>query len=271
MKKSFLIIIFLYSFLHANYIDSDLDGVEDAKDKCQNTPFNELVDTNGCSIKKLDYDISGFYIYSGITYMNSDYKTLSKTSTVYATLDINYFYNDYFLNISSSYFYSHSNQYNDKGMFDTYLSGGYKYHFNKNTTLYSSIGIILPTYANSQNKTDYFLSLSTDYIYENFDIFAGYTYTFINDEDYISNDLQIIYQNTNSFNLGGGYFYNKTYFNISYNFTNSLYKDIQNIKSLSLGANYAYKKDIFINFLYSLGLSQSASDNIISFKIGWLF
>ncbi len=32
-------------------LDSDNDGVADIYDKCKNTPFLELVDSKGCSIK----------------------------------------------------------------------------------------------------------------------------------------------------------------------------------------------------------------------------
>lgn len=42
-----------------NFIDTDKDGVEDAKDLCLNTPTGETVNTDGCSSSQLDDDIDG--------------------------------------------------------------------------------------------------------------------------------------------------------------------------------------------------------------------
>lgn len=42
-----------------NFIDTDKDGVEDAKDVCPNTPLGETVNADGCSSSQLDDDKDG--------------------------------------------------------------------------------------------------------------------------------------------------------------------------------------------------------------------
>jgi hypothetical protein len=248
-----------------------LDGVADIDDKCPNTPLTDLVDLSGCTIQNL-VSPHHFSVWGGISYMDSDYKTLNKTSTTYATLDLNYFYNNFSLSLNTSYFYSKYSNYNEKGMFDTYLSTEYKYYINSGFYIAPSFGIIIPTYSNDlDNKTDYFLSISFDYNLNKFDLFGGYSYTFVQDSDYTTQNYSIIIQNTNSYYMALGYSFEKLYLNISYNFSNSLYKDIEDIKSVSIQANYTLFENIYLNLMYGYGLSDSASNNNISLKLGWFF
>ena len=51
MRKIFLLLSLTIGLLA--YSDSDLDGVDDKIDLCPNTPFSDLIDINGCSIKSL--------------------------------------------------------------------------------------------------------------------------------------------------------------------------------------------------------------------------
>ena len=49
MRKTVLFFVLLISLFA--YVDSDFDGVEDEADKCPNTPFDILVDLDGCPLK----------------------------------------------------------------------------------------------------------------------------------------------------------------------------------------------------------------------------
>ncbi len=58
MKKLSIVVMFLAALTIMGCvnqqnlnIDSDKDGVFDKYDKCPNTPFNKLVDKDGCPIK----------------------------------------------------------------------------------------------------------------------------------------------------------------------------------------------------------------------------
>ncbi len=54
MKKITLFVAATLSLFAANIIqDKDMDGVIDSIDKCPNTPFFDIVDETGCSIKHI--------------------------------------------------------------------------------------------------------------------------------------------------------------------------------------------------------------------------
>jgi len=55
MKKILLLssIFFAVAAAGSNFADRDTDGVPDKRDKCQFTPFFDLVDSNGCTVKRL--------------------------------------------------------------------------------------------------------------------------------------------------------------------------------------------------------------------------
>ncbi len=55
MKKiSLLILIFsLGLFANNGFKDKDMDGIADKRDMCLHTPFFDLVDSKGCTVKTL--------------------------------------------------------------------------------------------------------------------------------------------------------------------------------------------------------------------------
>ena len=40
-------------FASSRFKDSDMDGIIDRKDKCKHTPFFDIVDRKGCTVKSL--------------------------------------------------------------------------------------------------------------------------------------------------------------------------------------------------------------------------
>ena len=61
MKKYLLFGLILTLGIYANsgFKDSDMDGVADSRDKCLSTPFFDLVDSKGCTVKTLASKDSG--------------------------------------------------------------------------------------------------------------------------------------------------------------------------------------------------------------------
>jgi len=55
MKKVFFIMLILsLSFINAGkYTDKDMDGIFDRYDKCPNSSFWDIVNRNGCTVKRL--------------------------------------------------------------------------------------------------------------------------------------------------------------------------------------------------------------------------
>ena len=82
MKKKLLAtLLFLGATALMAFTDSDLDGVEDAKDKCPNTPFMDIVDLNGCTKKSL-ISQHHFDIIAGLGYSAADYNSLNRSDTL---------------------------------------------------------------------------------------------------------------------------------------------------------------------------------------------
>jgi len=271
MSKIFLLFcVLLLLNLHA-YSDYDLDGVEDERDKCPNTLFSELVDKNGCAIKNLQ-SYHNFSIMYGLNFYQTNYATLEESNTVSNLLQFDYYYKNFSFSASSSYYNASTSSFNDTGSDDSFLSVNYRYEFIKNLNLSLGLGIILPTFNSdfNNNNTDYFSSVTLGYNLDKLYLFSTYSYTFVNDDDIV--DEGLLYQNTNSYTVGLGFYAtNKLYLSASYNSSNSIYLGVEDIEVVSLYGFYNFDDHYFTNLSYASGLSESASDNFVSLKIGYYF
>ncbi len=260
------------------YVDSDLDGVEDGIDKCPNTPLTDLVGSDGCTqtslVSKHRFDIVG-----GIAFYTSDYRTLNQTDTLSSTLQIDYYYDNFSLQIASSYFSTQGDTYTQKGLYDTYLTAAYRIKMMQNLFVKLGGGIVLPTYKSDlqNNKTDYTASLTLRYTFAQGELFAGASYTVVGDSDVDLVDsnnsvLSVRYQNTTAYFLGAGvYFGSDLYGSIAYNAGKSIYKGIETIKTVSVYGSYTIDASWFVSFGYAYGLSESASEHYGDVKVGYSF
>ena len=277
-KVIFLLSFGLFSITLNAYSDADFDGVDDGNDKCPNTPFSELVDINGCTIKSLKSP-HNFDIIIGASYSESDYQTLNATDTFATTLQADYYYEAYSLQLSTSYFSTKGSGYSETGFNDTFVGISYQKEALENFSMRFGIGTILPSYQTSlnNNNIDYTTSLNISYSLQEFSIFGGYSYTFISDDDtqiiYEDNTTQSFeYQNTNAINLGVGYYANSDlYLSLSYNKADSIYTNIEDIETLSFYAYYNFDAHWFSTLSYSYGVSNSASKNYLSLRLGYFF
>ena len=274
----FLLLISTYTSSLLAYTDSDMDGVDDKDDRCPNTPFMELVDIDGCTTKYL-ISPHHFDIILGASYSDSDYLTLNKTDTLSSSLQLDYYYKNFSMQLSTSYFSTSGDGYDEDGLYDTFVGVAYQFYPVQNLTLRVGLGSLLPTYdaAYNNNNPDYTSSLNLSYNLKKLNLFAGYTYTMINDDDvHLIDDtnttIDIVYQDTNGFNAGAGYYISdKLYLSASYNFSDSIYKGIEDIKTASLYGYYSFDENYFATFSYAYGLSDSASKDYLSFKIGYYY
>lgn len=264
------------------FSDSDMDGVEDALDKCPGTPLSELVDKNGCTTESL-YSESYFDIIYGLSFSQNGYDISSqeKTDTLSQSLQVDYYYQNFSLQASTSYYNSQSTTYNGSGSGDSFLGAYYKLTPSHSVIVRLGVGLILPTYSSDlyDNKTDYTASLSVSYAIENINIFGGYAYTIINDEslqvsgkqttqtvEYVDN------QNTNAYSVGIGFDPSeKLYLSTAYNSSESIYSDVGVMETVSLNAFYNLDENWFTTATYAYGLSDSASDNYVSLRLGYYF
>ncbi len=270
--RKLLLPILLTASLFA-YNDSDLDGVADEIDKCPNTPLTDLADANGCSKESLVSN-NHFDIIIGEEYSESKYELTPSTDTYNTSVQVDYYYKNFSLQALTSYYSINSSGYSDSGMNDSTISMSYNLYPANSLTLKIGTGVILPTYDAdlNNNNTDYFASLNISYMLKNTTIFAGYSYTIVNDDDIHDANNNIDYQSTNSFSGGVGYnFTPKLYISASYFQADSIYKSVKDLKSASIFLFYSFNENYFTNISYAKGLSDSTSDNTASIKLGYYF
>ena len=268
------------------YSDYDLDGVDDAIDRCPNTSMTELVDMHGCTIENLEGN-HHFDIILGANYSQIDPTTQEKTDTLTATLQADYYYKNFSLQASTAYFNSESSV-SSSGQTDSFLGAYYQFHPLDALSLRLGGGLLLPTYdaGYDNNNMDYTASASLSYLFNNINLFGSYSYTLINDDDanYLDidgNAVNISYQDTSGFNLGIGFYpTTRLYTSIAYNSSDSIYSAIttvdgsSTIEALETGSAYLFytiDKHWFTTVSYAYGLSDSASDHFGAVRIGYYF
>ena len=280
MKKSilFLAMFFISSSLYA-YVDSDMDGVEDQVDRCPNTPFSDLVDMEGCTKKSL-VSPHHFDVIVGASYSDSDYQTLNTTDTFASTLQVDYYYKNFSLQASTSYFTTSGDSFSDTGFYDSFVGAAYQFKPLENLSLRVGAGAILPTYSTSlnNNNTDYTGSLNLSYNISKLNLFGGYSYTQINDDDVSFVDANgtvtssANYQDTSAYSLGAGYYMTSSlYVSGTYNSSDSIYQSIEDIQTASVYGYYTIDEHWFSTCSYAYGLSNSASKNYVSLRLGYFF
>jgi len=254
-------------------VDSDLDGVDDNRDLCPNTSMSELVSPTGCTIQTLGTQHHFDVIY-GLNYYQTDYITLENADTISHSIQLDYYYNKFSLQLNTSYYNSDSDAYDNSGMNDTFIGAYYTLDSLQNTSIRLGAGIILPTYDTefNNNNTDYVASINLSHTIKNINLFGGYSYTIINDDDILSGTSSVRYQNTDTISVGAGiYLSDKLYTSLAYTSSESIYKNVDEIQTASLYAFYTLNANWFTTFNYAYGLSDSASDNALSLRLGYSF
>ena len=277
MSLKLLLILFVALSLFA-YSDADLDGVEDSVDRCPNTSLTELVDISGCTIKNLESP-HHFDVVMGMSYSQISPVTQEKTDTISGSLQADYYYKKFSIQLSTAYFNSESNITTSSGSTDTFLGAYYQFEPLKSLNLRLGGGLLLPTYDADNNNLDYTVSASLSYLFKSFNFFGSYSYTMINDDDII--DIAY-YQNSSAFNAGVGFYpTSRLYSSLSYNQSDSIYskvitKDLtlQRIEPLETASFYLFytlNKNYFTTLNYAYGLSDAASDHYINLRVGYYF
>ncbi len=260
------------------YSDYDLDGVDDAIDRCPNTSMTELVDMHGCTIQNLEGD-HHFDVILGVSYSQLSPTIQEKTDTLVASVQADYYYKNFSLQATTAYFNSESNI-STSGQTDTFIGAYYQLNPLSSLSMRLGGGLLLPTYDADNNNIDYTASASLSYLINNINLFGSYSYTMINDDDL----PQIAYyQNTNAYNIGIGFYpTSRLYASLAYNNSDSIYREALNLETLTLqsvepletaSAYLFYTIDThwFTTLSYAYGLSDSASDHFTAVRLGYYF
>ncbi len=253
-----LLFCLVFTSLTVAYVDSDMDGVADKNDKCANTPLTELVDLSGCTIKKLVADEKHLDLVFGQSYLDYGTSTLNLSS-----FKIDYYYNDWSMQLASSYFDSASNS----GQNDTYLTLYYLFNPLDNFFLTLSGGVVFPTYDSVDNNMDYTASLYGRYKFDAWSLIMGMGYNKIGDID-ATNSFN--YQNRFSYNVGVGYAWkNGFYSSLGYYRSNSSFDTVEDLETISLYAYYPFDEHWFSSLNYGYGIVSSGKRENIGVSLGY--
>jgi len=248
MRKIVLNLLFLFTILNGEMLDSDSDGVIDKNDKCPNTPILTIVDKNGCAINnkiKLNYDFSVGYEYD--KFDSNSYNKMVLTN-------FNIFYKKFLLSYFYSKFYNSDNHHSS----DSILSLFYKKYYNK-TLLTVGSGIYFKTWNNK--KRDYFLKYKLTYFYKDLS-FSFYQKYKIYGENY--------FNNINIFSLSVAYSKNSYYISPYFYTKNSLYNKQRWFKFYGVYLQKDLNKNIYLSLDISTQQSEKNNYSLITY-LGFYF
>ena len=264
MKYFKLYLISLLSITSAfAYTDNDIDGVDDSIDQCLHTPFDLLVDENGCAFGKSNHGALTLKVGSDISFNNpSD----SSTNLNFFAL---YEYNNWDISLSNSNYTTFDNTSGGSSEAgDLYLSTGYLIKNDKLDTKLS-LGTKLATADEGvgTGENDYFASLNLNYFLgEKQDFFLYYGYTLSGDTETID------YEDFSTLSIGTGYtITDKWYSGISYDYTGTNIADGDSYKAISWFNSYAFTQEFFATINYAHSLDNFSYDQTISLKLGVYF
>ncbi len=257
MIPRFSLLLLLALQLYA-FEDDDIDGVENSKDLCPDTSFEETVDETGCPEN---------HAYWGLITLSLGSDTnIDESSTTDYSFFSNYRYDRWEFSLSSSQqstLDSNNNPSQDTG--DLYLSSSYNIYadsFHSRITLGSKIAIGGEDVSTGEN--DYFLILTLTYpLHEALSLLAQINYTKTGDNNITE------YHNPFGYNLGIGYLIGDNFYTeISYQYTQSIYPQEEAYQSLSLFNSYNFSHYFFGTLGYTRGLDVLSYDHSISLRLG---
>ncbi|MBU1668927.1 thrombospondin type 3 repeat-containing protein [bacterium] len=289
---SITLTLLLFSSISVADQDYDIDGVEDSLDACPNTPFDVLVDAQGCpSSGEISSNTANKYLGQFTFKVGTDIRTDETYENTNAlNLYANYRYRQWDVSVSNSRTttnnsYTEDNSDSDN---DIYLATGYTFMLpqsaiklsvgtklvnddtqNVTTTTrgrnFVNVNPITQTIASRDN--DYFASLNFNYLLNSKqDMFLYYGYTLSGD----STDTE--YEDYSSFSLGTGYaLTNAWYSALSYNYTGSIYPTGEAEQGLSWFNSYSFNKNLFATAAYTYALEDFSYDNTFSLALGVRF
>ncbi len=267
MTKLWMVLITASSISFAQGIsDEDFDGVPDAMDQCPHTPFLNEVDAYGCTTTILtlpneaEYDSMTLTLGYGFS-INEDLVGRERQDT--GTIQLSYYKNHWSYSLKSGYYSHHT----DSGMLDTTLKIKKRITLKKNLKLGLGMGIKLPTYQFTGNRTDYTLYSSLSYYpSRKLSFFGGYSHTFVQDQKVLTP-----LQDTNSGYVGTGYFFTPSlYANLSLGLSQSKFTNEETAVVIGSTLYYKINKEWFGTLSYSREIDHDRHDSL-DFKIGYTF
>ena len=244
--KRVLIPLLSIVYLCNAFVDEDFDGVDDTVDMCPDTPFDVLVDKNGCPLKEKEIDFFS-RIGSGFT-IDDNYKNR------FISITLGVGFKEWYFSIYTNYF-TYDSSIESSALGDTFAFLSYSLFF-EDVIFSPGVSVKIPT-ASSQliedNTFEVSPSIYIDYTFNDKDIFVYYGYMFRGSTNY---------NNSYTLSIGGGYQMKKLY--ISSSFDRNGFGD----NYLSIYSQYDFNKNYVFLLNYSYGLNSNATKHFAELKFG---
>ncbi len=241
--------------------DDDIDGVENSKDRCPDTSFEDTVDEDGCPENQA--------YWGAITLtIGSDTNIDESSSTDYSFFS-NYRYQSWEFSLSSSQQSTlDSNNNPSQATGDLYLSSSYNIYterLHSKLTLGSKIATGGEDISTGENDCFLIVSLSHP-INDTLTLLAQINYTQTGDNN------ETKYRDPFGYNVGIGYMINGNWYSeFNYQYSNSIYQDEKAYQSLSFFNSYGFSEHFFGSLSYTRGLDDLSYDHTISLRLGVTF
>jgi len=239
------------SLLHAYaYSDYDVDGVEDSIDLCPHTPFDKLVDEDGCEEGK-GYQGSWSLQTGMMIAVDTNNSTLSN-----ARISIQYTYKKWDISLST---FRDIDPLPDEDSQTLYMSIGHTQNFWDEVEVNVALGM---KYSSAQN--DYYATLNMIHSLDS-DRYVSFFYSYTLPED---STLQK-YNNYHTLSLGYSQQITAIYLTgLSYQFSTASTVDTNAYHALTWENTLRLSERYYLLGSYSLGLSEDASDHLFNLQFG---
>ena len=275
---------FITQIQAAPMADQDFDGVPDNLDKCQDTPFLNMVDKEGCTtnILILPFETEARNIIATLGYGQSTNEDLMSRATQNNTkLRISYYQNAWSFTLQGGHYTDDV----DSGSLDTIIRVQKRIRVQTNLALNLGAGLRLPTYNYDGNKLDALVYASLHYYpTSSLSIFGGYSFTKIGDEaigpivvdgfiNQVAEEEEEGFggvQDKHRFYIGTGYFFTDNfYINLVYSTERSKFIGEHYIQELSSTLYYKIDKHWFTTFYYKREPFDDDLHENILFSVGY--
>lgn len=237
----------LYAYAYSDY---DVDGVEDRVDLCPNTPFDILVDEDGCEEGR-GYQGSWSLETGMMVAVDSNSSTLNN-----ARISIQYIYKKWDIALST---FKDINPLPDEDAQTLYMSIGHTQSFWDEVEVNVALGM---KYASTQN--DYYTTVNMLHSLDR-DRYLSLFYSYTLPED---STLQK-YNNYHTLSLGYAQQITARYLTgVSYQFSTASTVDTKAYHALTWENTLRLNERYYLLASYSLGLSEGASDHLFNLQFG---
>jgi hypothetical protein len=253
MKIHFIASLLFFSIVtgHA-YSDLDVDGVDDAVDLCPNTPFDQLVEENGCS--RMQHPKGVITLSAGVLH-TVDQKSDNTSSLLFFG---NYHYKKWDVSLSTFRTVDTARSLPDS----YYLTSAYEVIHHDTYEMKVLGGVKL-----SSLQNDYYAGFSYTYtIQKDLSLFTYYSYAYAEDT------AEQRYENYHTVSVGAQKSVNSRWHTtLSYDFSTASLPGTANYQAATLSNTLMLNDSHFILANYTYGLSESAAEHTFLLQYGVMF